>query len=184
MNIMLFLAILMPVICYVFVEAKYGTRAGLMTAMVLTVLMALFVFIQYPVFDRLFLLEIGLLLALSTISLVKNNPLLFKLQPAIVAVVLSTYIFYMQFFGTPFLLRVASFAEALAPEQAFMFRQPQMQVAMASLSWKVGLFFAAYGIAVAYLAKYGTSRSWLLARLSVYPGLLILMAVGMGVGIS
>jgi len=177
----LLLASLVPVFLFVIVEWKYGQRAGVVTALVLTMLLFVYLHLRLGGLDKLYLFEFGLLIVLGIVSLTKNNARFFKFQPAIIGFLIACYVFYLHFSGGSLFARMLPILDATAPEVAAFYRQPHMEDVLRSVGLNLGITFFAYALVVGYAAICWSSRGWLLVRLAIYPASFLVMAFSMAV---
>ena len=77
-----------PLFVFIAIDEIWGTRAGLVAALVIGVGEMGWIWIQEKRFDRFVLLDTGLLLVLGSVSFWLNNDLFFKLKPGLVELIL------------------------------------------------------------------------------------------------
>jgi len=76
----------LPLIVFILADSIWGTRVGLLVAVVFGVIELGISWIQDRVVDRFLLLDIGLIVLLGLVSLWQSNDLFFKLKPALIEV--------------------------------------------------------------------------------------------------
>lgn len=74
---------MLPLIIFIIVETIYGTKIGLIAALVLGFFELLFTFIKYKKIDKFILLDISLLTILGGMSILLDNEIFFLMKPAI-----------------------------------------------------------------------------------------------------
>ena len=74
----------MPLIVFILADSIWGTRVGLVVAVVFGLFELGFSWVKEKVIDRFLLLDIGLILLLGLVSLWRNNDIFFKLKPALI----------------------------------------------------------------------------------------------------
>lgn len=77
-----------PLFVFIAVDELWGTKAGLIAALVIGVAELLWIGIREKRFDRFVLFDTLLLLALGGVSILLENDLFFKLKPALVELIL------------------------------------------------------------------------------------------------
>jgi len=173
MNIELLAVSVVPIVLYVFVDTKYGMKAGIITSLLSVITLGIYFFYRIGKFDYLFLFDGGLLVALGLLSIHLNNSKLFKLQPTIVGLLISVYLAYLQFFQEPIMIRMLPMMDVLAPEQANVFKTLGGMTVLGHLSLVVLVCTTFHAVLVGYAAVKCSNIAWLVARLSIYPILII-----------
>lgn len=77
-----------PLFVFIAIDEIWGTRAGLIAALVIGVVEMVWIWIKEKRFDRFVLFDTGLLLALGSVSILLDNDLFFKLKPGLVELIL------------------------------------------------------------------------------------------------
>ena len=77
-----------PLFVFIAIDEIWGTRAGLIAALVIGSAELFWIFIRERRFDRFVLFDTLLLLALGGVSLLLNNDIFFKLKPGLVELIL------------------------------------------------------------------------------------------------
>lgn len=77
-----------PLFVFIFVDEIWGTRAGLVAALVIGVAELLWIWIREKRFDRFVLFDTALLVPLGSVSIVLDNDIFFKLKPGLVELIL------------------------------------------------------------------------------------------------
>ncbi|MDO8929867.1 MAG: septation protein IspZ, partial [Bacteroidota bacterium] len=77
-----------PLFVFIAVDGIWGTRAGLVAALVIGVAEMVWIWIKEKRFDRFVLVDTGLLMALGSVSILLDNDIFFKLKPGLVELIL------------------------------------------------------------------------------------------------
>lgn len=177
MNTSSFLLNILPIILFVFIEIKYGLKAGIIAAILLGIGLAFWTYAQTGMFDNFLFLEIGFLIVLGAISIHMKNSKYFKFQPMVIGLCLTAYMLYLQIFAEPVLIHYLPMATAMQPELAEVLQQPQVLQLFATISLHLIPLFFFHALWVGYAAVYWGSMPWLLARLAIYPMIIALFLV-------
>ncbi len=77
-----------PLFVFIAIDEIWGTRAGLVAALIIGVTEMIWIWIKEKRFDRFVLFDTALLLVLGSVSIVLNNDIFFKLKPGLVELIL------------------------------------------------------------------------------------------------
>ena len=77
-----------PLFVFIAVDGIWGTRVGLVAALVIGVAEMVWIWIKEKRFDRFVLVDTGLLMALGSVSIALDNDLFFKLKPGLIELIL------------------------------------------------------------------------------------------------
>lgn len=77
-----------PLFVFIVIDEIWGTRAGLVAALVIGVAEMIWIWQKERRFDRFVLFDTGLLLVLGSVSLLLDNDIFFKLKPGLVELIL------------------------------------------------------------------------------------------------
>lgn len=77
-----------PIFVFIAVDEIWGTRAGLVAALVIGVAEMIWIWIREKRFDRFVLFDTALLIALGSVSIFLDNDIFFKLKPGLVELIL------------------------------------------------------------------------------------------------
>lgn len=77
-----------PLFAFIAIDEIWGTRAGLVAAIVIGLGELLWIWFREKRFDRFVLFDTGLLVVLGTVSIVLDNDIFFKLKPGLVELIL------------------------------------------------------------------------------------------------
>jgi isopentenyldiphosphate isomerase/intracellular septation protein A len=77
-----------PLFVFIAIDEIWGTRAGLIAALIIGVAEMVWIWIKEKRFDKFVLFDTGLLVVLGSVSLLLNNDIFFKLKPGLVELIL------------------------------------------------------------------------------------------------
>jgi len=77
-----------PLFVFIAIDEIWGTRAGLVAALVIGFAEMIWIWIKEKRFDRFVLFDTGLLFVLGSVSIVLDNDIFFKLKPGLVELIL------------------------------------------------------------------------------------------------
>jgi len=77
-----------PLFVFIVIDEVWGTRAGLVAAVIIGLGEMIWIWSKEKRFDRFVLFDTGLLLALGTLSIILDNDIFFKLKPGLVELIL------------------------------------------------------------------------------------------------
>jgi intracellular septation protein A len=156
MSPMMLLGQMLPLVVFIIVDALFNNvRASIISAIVFAAGQLVFSYVKTGRFDWFVLLDVGLIAALGTISIVLKNDMFFKVKPAIVegaaivfflVLVLSPDSFLLNYFG-----RMMPKGMALKPAAIGTMKT--------MLLWMCGYVLLHIG-AVLYTAFYSSRKMW------------------------
>ncbi len=82
----------LPLIVFILADAIWGTTIGLIVAIVIGIIEVFISYIKEKFIDKFILLDIGLIVVLGVVSIVLDNPIFFKLKPALVELIFCVII--------------------------------------------------------------------------------------------
>jgi hypothetical protein len=195
MNASLLIIDFLPLIVYIGVDAWKGFRAGIIAAMICTLIMVGYNYFVFGEIDKFVLGEGLMILVLGTISLRMNNDRYFKFQPTVLAVVFAGVFAWFQVFDQPLMLHfVPHMEKILQPnptelraldgdkpitesETLQMLHTDSFKNSLGRLSGHMIWLFAAHGLIMAYAALRLRTAGWFAWRLAIYPALFILVVI-------
>ncbi len=77
----------LPLVVFIAADSLWGTKTGLVVAVFAGIIEITFSWLKDKFIDKFVLLDIGLIVALGVISIILNNPIFFKLKPALVELI-------------------------------------------------------------------------------------------------
>ncbi|WP_141731534.1 septation protein IspZ [Oligoflexus tunisiensis] len=185
----------LPLIIYIGVDAWKGFRAGIIAAMICTIIMAVYHYLMFGQIDKFLLGEGLMILVLGTISLKMNNDRYFKFQPPVLAAVFSAVFAWFQVFDQPLMLHFIPQMEkifqtnsadlnaraGIEPHEESpalqMLHSEEFRLTLSRLSGQMIWLFAAHGILMAYAALRLRTAAWFAWRLAIYPALFVVVII-------
>jgi intracellular septation protein A len=195
MNASLLIMEFLPLIIYIGVDAWKGFRAGIIAAMVCTLIMVAYHYFMFGEIDKFLLGEGLMILVLGMISLKMNNDRYFKFQPTVLAAVFTAVFAWFQLFDQPLMLHFIPQMEKLfqpgteglhegagsmpqeEPPVLQMIHSEEFRATLSRLSGHMIWLFAAHGLVMAYAALRLRTAAWFAWRLAIYPALFILVII-------
>lgn len=153
---------LLPVIIYTFVEEYFGILWGLVAGMVIGIAEIIVEKVRTGRVDAITWGGTGILLVLGGVSLVTQEGIWFKLQPALLELVMGGLLLVTWTVKKPFLVMMAKkqkMLERLPPAVAESFERR-----MSGLTFRLGLFFLSHSGLATYAALYWSTRAWALLK--------------------
>lgn len=147
---------LLPVIAFTIIEEKWGTVAGLVAGMIFGVGEIIYELLKYKKVSLVTWIGNGLLLGLGAISLVSNDGIWFKLQPALFEYGFFLFLVGSWFFKKPFLVLMMEKQNPMAPDF--------LKQRMSGMTFRLGLFFLAHGVLATWAAFRWSTESWALLK--------------------
>jgi intracellular septation protein len=147
---------LLPVIAFTVIEEKWGTVAGLIAGMVFGVGEIMYEMIKHRKVSLITWIGNGLLLGLGAISLISDDGIWFKLQPALFEYGFFIFLVGSWLFNKPFLVLMMEKQNPTAPE----FLKQRMK----GMTFRLGLFFLAHGLLATWAAFKWSTESWALLK--------------------
>jgi isopentenyldiphosphate isomerase/intracellular septation protein A len=77
----------LPLIIFIAADSIWGTKIGLIAAIVVGIFEIIISYIKEKIIDKFVLLDIGLIVLLGMISILLDNPIFFKLKPALIELI-------------------------------------------------------------------------------------------------
>lgn len=77
-----------PLLVFIIIDEIWGTRAGVVAALVIGMVELVWIWIREKRFDRFVLFDTGLLVVLGSVSIFLDNDIFFKLKPGLVELIL------------------------------------------------------------------------------------------------
>ena len=152
----LFFGGLLPVIAFTVIEEKYGTVAGLIAGMVFGLGEIFFELFKYKKVSLLTWVGNGMLLLLCVVSLISNDGIWFKLQPA-----LFEYGFFIFLIGSwmikkPFLVIMLEKQNPTAPEF--------LKNMMSGFTLRMSFFFLVHALLATWAAFKWSTEAWAILK--------------------
>lgn len=161
-NSWLFLLTFVPFVLYVIVDAYKGLKSGVIAAVIMGLVASGIFFFVLETFDLPTIFLVVLMVGMSFISVKKDNPLFFKLQPLITGLVLALVFAYFQFFDTPLGVKyLPKMKKLVDPEMASMLDDPKFLLIMSNMSFYIIFWIVAHAVLMGYAAVRWNNRWWL-----------------------
>lgn len=74
----------LPLVIFIVADSFWGTKIGLIVAIAVGIIEIVISYIKEKTIDRFILLDIGLIVVLGVVSIILENPIFFKLKPALI----------------------------------------------------------------------------------------------------
>lgn len=166
---------ILPLVAYSVVEEVYGPTWGLALGMAFGIAEILYERLKMGKVETITWVGNGLLLALGGVSLLTQEGMWFKLQPAILEAVMGGMLIGSSAMNRPLLVE-------LARKQRMLERFPPGVVAImernfAGFNLRVGLFFMVHAIIAAWAALHWSTRAWVLLKGIGFTGSLCVYAL-------
>ncbi|WP_413560538.1 inner membrane-spanning protein YciB [Bdellovibrio sp. HCB209] len=151
-----FFAGLLPVIAFTVIEDQYGTIAGLIAGMVFGVGEICYELYKYKKVQKITWIGNGLLLGLGGISLISDEGIWFKLQPAIMEGIFAIALWFSVAIKKPLIVVLAEQQGQKLPDF--------VKARMNGMTFRMGVFFAIHtGLAI-WAALYWSTNAWALLK--------------------
>ncbi|MDQ1351163.1 MAG: hypothetical protein QG657_1465 [Acidobacteriota bacterium] len=77
----------LPLIIFILADSLWGTRIGLIVAVVSGIIELIYSYIKEKLIDKFILLDLGLIVILGVVSIILENDIFFKLKPALIELI-------------------------------------------------------------------------------------------------
>jgi intracellular septation protein len=165
---------LLPVIAFSLIEDSYGPVWGTVAGMVFGVGELIFEKVRYKKVSAITWVGNLMILILGAISIVSQDGIWFKLQPALFEAFFTALLWGSLIIKKPLLIAMAEKQGTQIPEQA----KPLMK----GMTFRLGLFFAIHAVIATWAAYSWTTAQWawlkgagLMITFGIYLGLEYLM---------
>ena len=143
-----------PLFVFIVIDEIWGTRTGLLAALIIGVAEMLWIWIKEKRFDKFVLFDTGLLIALGSVSIVLDNDIFFKLKPGLVELILCAVLAVSAFSK----LNIVGLMTQRYMKDMELNRQ---QMAQFRRTMKIMFFvFLVHTMLVFYAAFYMSDRAW------------------------
>ncbi len=146
-----FLISFLPAIAYWYLEENYPIRIAIAGGLALSILELSLEYIFTKHLHSLSKFNFGLIAFLGGLSLLGEEGVWFKLQPAITGVVIASFLLYKNMFGKGFFIEML---ESMGKENV------PLEI-MSSMEKHVSYLFGLYGLFMFYVAFYWSTDRWL-----------------------
>lgn len=148
----LFFGGLLPIVAFTVIEEKYGPVYGTIAGMVFGVGEILYEKIKFKKVSTITWVGNLLILVMGTLSIVSQDGIWFKLQPALFEAFFAIFLWASVLMKKNFLL--------MAAEKQGQSIPPVLAERMNGLTVRLGFFFAAHAVLATYAALYWSTESW------------------------
>ena len=152
----LFFGGLLPVIAFTLIEDNYGTFAGIIAGLVFGAGEVIYEFIKERKVSAITWIGNGMLLSLGIISLVSEDGIWFKLQPAIIEVFFAIFLWGSLLLKKNILLVMAEKQGQVFPDQ--------LKTKMNGMTFRLGIFFMIQAALATWAAFYWSTQAWALLK--------------------
>lgn len=156
----------LPIAAFTLVEQIYGTWGGLIAGLVFGLGEVIFEFQQTRRVQAITWISTGLILVLGSISLLDDNPVFFKLQPAILTFVFAIALWVSHWMKKPLLLMFALKTNPHLPPHAVQ--------ALFGMNFRFGFVALALGLISVHAAYQWSTAAWAILKAVGFPVALVL----------
>ena len=147
---------LLPIIAFTVIEEKYGIIAGLIAGMIFGVGEIIYELVTQKKVSTITWIGNGLILVLGGVSLIFNEGIWFKLQPALLEYGMFFFLAGSWLLKKPFLVMMIEKQNPDAPE--FIKKQ------MGGMTLRFGFFLLAHAVLATWAAFYWSTEAWALLK--------------------
>ncbi len=144
----------LPIIIFIAADEIWGTKVGLIVAVIFGILELIYTYFKEKRFDKFILFDTALLVALGLISIILNNEIFFKLKPALIGVIICAVLGISAFSSHNLMLLMSK--RYLKDVQI---DSNQLKALNRSIKTMFYLF-GSYTILVTYSAFYMSNEAW------------------------
>jgi len=144
----------LPLFVFIAADEIWGTKIGLIVAVVFGIAQLIFTFIREKRFDKFVIFDTGLIVIMGVISIVLENDIFFKLKPALIGLILVVILGISAFTPNNFML-------AMSKRYIKDVEINDAQIKQLTTSIKAMFFiFLAHTLLVFYSAFYMSKEAW------------------------
>ncbi|HUP57680.1 MAG TPA: VC0807 family protein [Bdellovibrionota bacterium] len=151
---------LLPVIIFTVIEMLYGTLWGLVAGMVFGVGEITYEWVKFRKVETFTWVGNGMILVLGGVSLLTNEGVWFKLQPAIIEVATAGLLLGSVFFGNGLMAGLMRKQMAAMTGQAEVTLPPWLESLLQGITVRFGLFFLLHAALAAWAAFRWSTEAW------------------------
>jgi intracellular septation protein len=174
----LFLAGILPVIAFTLIEEYVGTLAGLIAGMILGLGEIFWELKTTRKVDPMTWAGNGMILVLGGVSLITQEGLWFKLQPALIEFGMAAFLWGSVALKKPFLFLMFQKQGGLPPQIAerpdSAFLLIKLNLAFRGLTLRLGLFFTLHAVLAVWASLYWSTAAWAILKGVVFTTSLII----------
>lgn len=168
----LFVGGLLPVVAFALVENFYGTMGGLIAGITFGVGELVYEYFRFRKVQGITIASNILVIALGGLSLIEDNPIFFKLQPALIIFAFAGLLIGSSLLKRPFLVALSRKQNPAAPEVVFQ--------RLGGVNLRLGFCMIGIGLLSVYAAYAWSTANWALLK---GVGVPILLVIYLGVEI-
>jgi len=144
----------LPLFVFIAADEIWGTKIGLIVAVVFGIAQLIFTFIREKRFDKFVIFDTGLIVIMGVISIVLENDIFFKLKPVLIGLILVVILGISAFTPNNFMLNMSKrYMKGVEINDA--------QIKQLTTSIKAMFFiFLAHTLLVFYSAFYMSKEAW------------------------
>ena len=174
MNTQLILLGILPLFVFVIVDSFAGLRAGLISAILLSIAELVFSLYYFGEIDAVTWASFALVAVMAAVSYYKKTALHIKLQPVILSTGIGILLLTYQMMGKPLLLDLAiKYKTMLPPEQQAIIATEQMRAVLTGASLSLGIAHFIHAALVLWAALKLSNWWWIVFRAVLYYVLMI-----------
>ncbi len=143
-----------PIFIFILVDEFYGTKAGLIVAIVAGLLYMIYYYIRFRRIEKMILFDTALILLMGSVSLILQNELFFKLKPALIELILVVLVGVHAFSSRPLLLNMS---KRYMGQVEF---QPAQLKMMRQLSRLLFVVLLIHTLLIVYSAYFWSKEAW------------------------
>lgn len=162
---------IIPVVLFTLIEEYYGTVAGLIAGMIFGVGEIAYEYHKNKRVEKITLFGNGMLLILGGVSLFTSEGIWFKLQPALLELLMGGILIGSCLIGKPLLV-------VLSEKQGAFQNIPEpmrdlMKKGFMGMTIRIGIFFLLHAVLATWAALYWSTRAWAILKGVGFTGSLI-----------
>lgn len=144
----------LPLVIFIVADSVWGTKIGLIIAIAVGIVEIIISYIKEKVIDKFVLLDIGLIVLLGVVSIILDNPIFFKLKPALIELIFCVILGVSIFSPVNILLQMSKrYMKKIEFDEA--------QVRQLNRSLKVLFYiFIIHTVLIIYSAFYMSKAAW------------------------
>jgi intracellular septation protein A len=145
---------LIPLIVFIVADEIWGTKIGIIVALIVGIGEFLYVLLQEKRIDKFILIDTIFLVVMGGISILLDNAIFFKLKPALIQSIFCVIIGISVFSNKNIILLMSQrYMKGMQLNDAVLSR---MKITFRNLFW----IFTAHTLLIVYAAFYLSERSW------------------------
>lgn len=163
---------LLPLIVFIAVDEIWGTKEGLIVAMVIGAAELIYGFAKGQKPDKFILLDLGLIMGMGGVSLLLDNDFFFKLKPVIIGFIMAIMMGVAAYLPGNILLDMSK--RYMKGIEIDPWQQWEFKKSLKVLFWLI----LTHTVVTLFISLYGSTRIW---GLWSGPGFFVLFGIFMGI---